>query len=95
MAQNIAYGTRRCTTHVHDFTRLPHGSETRLCENAAVSGGQAQQLQLTQPARILVLDKCTSALDPANEAAALGSVCAAKVGRTAVAVMYKLQAMRM
>jgi ATP-binding cassette subfamily B (MDR/TAP) protein 1 len=53
---------------------LPNGYSMMLGENTSlISGRQAQHLQIAQvlvpPSKILVLDECTSALDPANQAA--------------------------
>ena len=78
------YETRQRAAQVYDFiARLPRRYEMWLGENAGVVSGR--------PA----LDVCASALDPANAAAALESMYVAKVGRLAVVVMDKLQAMSM
>ncbi|PWN45997.1 P-loop containing nucleoside triphosphate hydrolase protein [Ceraceosorus guamensis] len=62
--------------HADTFIRaLPSGYETALGENAGrVSGGQAQRLAIAralvrQRARVLILDECTSALDPVSQEA--------------------------
>jgi ATP-binding cassette subfamily B (MDR/TAP) protein 1 len=109
--ENIAYGNKALTdddilqaakaASMHDFIMsLPQGYDTLVGENAAlISGGQAQRLQiaraLARPAKILILDECTSALDPSNQAAVLETIRHAKVGRTTLMVTHKLQAMRM
>lgn len=110
VAENIAYGSVLSSraiedaaraANVHDFVMtLPKGYQTAVGENAAlISGGQAQRLQiaraLARPARILILDECTSALDPANQAAVMDTIRSAKVGRTTLMVTHKLQVMRM
>ncbi|KAI0827383.1 P-loop containing nucleoside triphosphate hydrolase protein [Trametes gibbosa] len=111
IAENIAYGNKTLSladiqraaqaANVHDFIEsLPKGYETAVGENAAlISGGQAQRLQiaraLARPARILILDECTSALDAANQAAVMETLRHARVGRTTVVVTHKLQMMRM
>ncbi|KAH9927902.1 P-loop containing nucleoside triphosphate hydrolase protein [Epithele typhae] len=111
VADNIAYGNpllsradverAAVAANVHDFvTSLPQGYDTLIGENAAlISGGQAQRLQiaraLARPARILVLDECTSALDGANQAAVMESVRHARRGRTTLVVTHKLPLMRM
>ena len=80
---------------------LPRGYDTLVGENAAlVSGGQAQRVQIARAlarktGRILVLDECTSALDPENQAAVLETVRRAKEGRTTIMVTHKLPVMRM
>ena len=109
--ENIAYGNPFLTddeiraaakaANVHKFIMsLPQGYDTLVGENAAlISGGQAQRLQiaraLARPARILILDECTSALDPSNQAAVLETIRQAKVGRTTLMVTHKLPVMQM
>ena len=110
IAENIAYGSLLSNTaieaaaraaNVHDFIMsLPKGYQTMVGENASlISGGQAQRLQiaraLARPSKILILDECTSALDPANQAAVMETIKTAKVGRTTLMVTHKLQVMRM
>ncbi|GAA6054523.1 hypothetical protein JCM3770_005828 [Rhodotorula araucariae] len=87
--------------HIHDFIEsLPRGYDTPLGENAGlISGGQAQRLQIAralvgEPAReILVLDECTSALDPANQRAVMDTLLKVKQGRTTLIVTHKLAVM--
>ncbi|KAJ7125492.1 P-loop containing nucleoside triphosphate hydrolase protein [Mycena crocata] len=111
ITENISYGNSELTfadvrraaqaANVHDFIMsLPHGYDTMVGENAAlISGGQAQRLQiaraLARPSKILILDECTSALDPANQAVVLETIRHAKVGRTTVMVTHKLPVMQM
>ncbi|KAJ7097851.1 P-loop containing nucleoside triphosphate hydrolase protein [Mycena belliarum] len=111
ITENISYGNvdltfadvRRAAeaANVHDFIMsLPHGYDTLVGENAAlISGGQAQRLQiaraLARPSKILILDECTSALDPANQAVVLETIRHAKIGRTTVMVTHKLPVMQM
>jgi ATP-binding cassette subfamily B (MDR/TAP) protein 1 len=111
ISENISYGNttlsasdiRRAAkaANVHDFIMsLPHGYDTMVGENASlISGGQAQRLQiaraLARPSKILILDECTSALDPSNQAAVLETVRHAKIGRTTIMVTHKLPVMRM
>ncbi|GEM10173.1 pheromone transporter [Rhodotorula toruloides] len=109
VAQNIAYGRSNITqdeieraaqaAHIHDFiTELPQGYDTLLGDNASlISGGQAQRLQiaraLVQSREILILDECTSALDPANQQAVLDTILRVKAGRTTLIVTHKLAIM--
>ncbi|KAG6862068.1 hypothetical protein C0995_007198 [Termitomyces sp. Mi166 len=89
--------------NAHEFVMgLPQGYDTTVGENATLlSGGQAQRLQiaraLVRPSEVLILDECTSALDPENQKAVLEAI--GKVngmgGRTTVMVTHKLQAMQM
>ncbi|VDC05242.1 unnamed protein product [Peniophora sp. CBMAI 1063] len=111
VADNISYGAPGLpraavieaakAANVHEFIMgLPQQYDTMVGENAAlISGGQAQRLQiaraLARPARILILDECTSALDGANQAAVLDTILDARVGRTTLMVTHKLAAMRM
>ncbi|KAI5116161.1 hypothetical protein M0805_005750 [Coniferiporia weirii] len=111
IAANIAYGNPSLSNdevqqaakaaHVHDFVMsLPKGYDTSVGENAAlISGGQAQRLAiaraLARPARVLILDECTSALDPASQAAVMDTIREAKVGRTTLVVTHKLPVMQL
>lgn len=111
IAENIAYGTQGVSmqqihaaaraANVHDFIlSLPKGYETVVGENASlISGGQAQRLQiaraLVRPSTVLILDECTSALDPANQLAVLETIRRAKVGRTTLMITHKLPVMQM
>ncbi|KAF9462182.1 P-loop containing nucleoside triphosphate hydrolase protein [Collybia nuda] len=111
IAENIRYGNAAVSevdirkaakaAHVHEFIMsLPQGYDTLVGENASlISGGQAQRLQiaraLARPSKILILDECTSALDPANQAAVMETIREAKVGRTTVMVTHKLPVMQM
>lgn len=98
IAENIAYGSPNLprseiyraaeAANIHDFIQsLPQGYETKLGENASlISGGQAQRLQiaraLCRTSRILILDECTSALDPDNARAVLDTIVKIKQVRT-------------
>ncbi|KAF8990854.1 P-loop containing nucleoside triphosphate hydrolase protein [Cyathus striatus] len=111
VAENIRYGNMSVSeidiriaakaANVHEFIMsLPQGYDTPLGENASlISGGQAQRLQiaraLARPSRILVLDECTSSLDPENQAAVMETIRQAKVGRTTLMITHKLQVMLM
>jgi ATP-binding cassette subfamily B (MDR/TAP) protein 1 len=111
ITENISYGNTHLTeadihraakaAHIHDFImKLPNGYDTKLGENASfISGGQAQRLQiaraLVRPSKILILDECTSALYPANQAAVMEMIRHAKVGRTTVVITHKLPMMKM
>ena len=107
ISENIAYGSKALSqtrikeaAHVHDFIMsLPKGYETAVGENASlISGGQVQWIQiaraLVHPANILILDECTSALDPTNQAAVLETIKDAKLGCTTVMVMHKVAVMK-
>ncbi|KAK7020522.1 P-loop containing nucleoside triphosphate hydrolase protein [Favolaschia claudopus] len=111
ITENISYGNADLTfedvrraaqaASVHDFIMsLPQGYDTMVGENAAlISGGQAQRLSiaraLVRPSKVLILDECTSALDPANQAVVLETIRHAKVGRTTIMVTHKLPVMQM
>lgn len=111
ISENITYGSRTLSqvqieaaaksAQVHDFIMsLPKGYGTVVGENASlISGGQAQRIQiaraLVRPANILILDECTSALDPTNQAAVLETIKNAKLGRTTVMVTHKIAAMKL
>ncbi|KAF8996595.1 P-loop containing nucleoside triphosphate hydrolase protein [Cyathus striatus] len=90
VADNIRYGNMSISeidihvaakaANVHEFIMsLPQGYDTHLGENASlISGGQAQRLQiaraLVHPSRILILDECTSSLDPENQSVVIETI---------------------
>jgi len=108
---NITYGTEGALqaqvehaaklAHIHDFvTELPNGYDSNIGDKATLlSGGQAQRIQiaraLMRPAPVLILDECTSALDPANEAAVIDTIRGIKDGRTTLMITHKVPVMRM
>ncbi len=108
--ENIAYGSSNVpkgeieraarAANVHDFIMsLPHGYETNLGENASlISGGQAQRLQiaraLVKRSSILLLDECTSALDPGNQEAILNTIMHVRQSRTTIFITHKADVMR-
>lgn len=88
--------------HIHDFilSQLPQGYQTLLGDNASlVSGGQAQRLQiaraLVQPRELLILDECTSALDPHNQKLVMNTIMDVKKEKTTLIVTHKLAVMEM
>ncbi|KAF9531038.1 P-loop containing nucleoside triphosphate hydrolase protein [Crepidotus variabilis] len=94
IAENIWYGDKNITdvdiriaakaAHVHEFlVSLPQGYDTPIAR------------ALARSSRILILDECTSALDPENQAAVLETIQSAKQGRTTVMVTHKLDVMLM
>lgn len=110
VAENIAYGCdaplenimrAAREAHIHDFivTRLPKGYSEGLGENAALlSGGQRQRLQLARAlvrrSTILILDECTSQLDPESQRAVLDTIVAVKKDRTTLFITHSKEAMR-
>lgn len=111
ISENIVYGNqgiseidiRRAAraAHAHEFIMsLPNGYDTLVGENASqISGGQAQRLALARalarPSKIMILDECTSALDPSSQAAVIDSICKARAGRTIMLVTHKLPIMQL
>lgn len=111
VSENISYGAKSISpseivraardAQIHDFIAgLPKGYETNIGENAALlSGGQAQRVQiaraLARHVRILILDECTSALDPASESAVIDTIRHIKRGRTTLMITHKVPVMRM
>lgn len=115
VSENIKYGNAvisdidvRCAAkaaNAHAFVMgLPKGYDTQVGENAGlISGGQAQRLAIARaiarPSSVLILDECTSALDPENQnlvMEAIGEIVRQGTrGRTTVMVTHKLQVMRM
>ncbi|KAE8538153.1 hypothetical protein D1P53_006220 [Cryptococcus gattii VGV] len=110
IAENIAYGSPNLplseiyraaeAANIHDFIQsLPQGYETNLGENASlISGGQAQRLQiaraLCRTSRILILDECTSALDPDNARAVLDTIVKIKQHHTTIFITHSVEAMQ-
>lgn len=89
-------------SHIHEFvlSQLPNGYQTMLGDNASlISGGQAQRLQiaraLVQPRELLILDECTSALDPNNQKAVMNTIMEVKKERTTLIVTHKVAVMEM
>ena len=63
-----------------------------------LSGGQRQRLAIAraalQPARVLLLDEATAALDAASEAKVTAGLAALRAGRTSVMVAHRLRTVR-
>lgn len=75
------------------LSSLPKGLDTEIGENAAgLSEGQAQRLAIARAvlsgAPVLLLDECTSALDPETEMKVLKNLKALS-GRTCIAVTHR------
>ncbi|KAH7106808.1 P-loop containing nucleoside triphosphate hydrolase protein [Auriculariales sp. MPI-PUGE-AT-0066] len=108
---NIAYGYDGATmeqviaaaqaAQIHDFIdSLEKKYDTNIGDKATLlSGGQAQRIQiaraLLRPAQVLILDECTSALDPASEAAVIDTLRQIKHHRTTLMITHKVPVMRM
>lgn len=95
--------------HVHEFVeQLTDGYATRCgAAGALLSGGQAQRVAVARSlatrtsdsnasasGKLLLLDECTSALDPVGSAEVLDAVRNATRGRTTLLVTHKLTEMR-
>jgi ATP-binding cassette, subfamily B (MDR/TAP), member 1 len=107
---NIAYGTRPLTdkeaveaakaANADEFIQnLPEGYETQLGNNAdLLSGGQAQRLAiaraLVRGAQVLILDECTSALDPENQTFVMEAIKKIRKGRTIIMITHKIEIMK-
>ncbi|KAJ9120743.1 hypothetical protein QFC22_002674 [Naganishia vaughanmartiniae] len=110
VSENIAYGSMHVpieeihraakAANVHDFVMsLPQGYDTNLGENASlISGGQAQRLQiaraLVRQSSILILDECTSALDPENQRMVLDTIMRVKEDKTTIFITHKADVMK-
>jgi len=77
---------------------LPQGYDTPLEEGGVnLSGGQQQRLSIARALlrrpRILILDECTSALDPESEAAIQANLAKIAAGRTVIMVSHRLSSL--
>ena len=110
ISENIAYGSDVTQAEIeyaarlasaHEFImQLPNQYRTNLGENASlISGGQAQRLSIARAIvkhrELLILDECTSAMDPENQAIVMETIANVKSGRTTLIVTHKLDLMRM
>lgn len=83
------------TAQADRFARaLPDGLDTVIGERGTtLSGGQRQRLALARALirepRVLILDDCTSAVDPGVEAAILSGLRNSTLGATVVVVAYR------
>ena len=66
-----------------------------MTRSSSISTSAQPSRWLATAPKILILDECTSALDPANQAVVLETIRHAKVGRTTVMVTHKLPIMQM
>jgi ABC-type multidrug transport system fused ATPase/permease subunit len=78
----------------HFVDALPDGLDTVIGERGTtLSGGQRQRLALARALvrrpRLLILDDCTSAVDPTVEAAILSGLKDSALGATVVVIAYR------
>ncbi|WP_431981411.1 ABC transporter ATP-binding protein [Streptomyces qinglanensis] len=80
---------------IHDrVTRLPHGYDTVVGEDARFSGGEAQRLTIARAlladTPVLVLDEATAYADPESEAEIQDALSTLVRGRTVLVVAHRL-----
>ncbi|THU82839.1 P-loop containing nucleoside triphosphate hydrolase protein, partial [Dendrothele bispora CBS 962.96] len=92
--------------NIHDWIMsLPQGYETPIGEKASgISGGQAQRLMIARAlarkeANVMILDECTSALDPENQKKVVETLMSVKSDEerkmTMMMVTHKVPVMKM
>jgi ATP-binding cassette subfamily B protein len=101
---NIALGEERSEAELRAALRtaqaerfvdaLPDGLDSVIGERGTtLSGGQRQRLALARALvrrpRLLILDDCTSAVDPSVEAAILGGLKHSALGATVIVIAYR------
>nr|WP_169275906.1 ABC transporter ATP-binding protein [Bifidobacterium sp. DSM 109958] len=82
----------------HFVRSLPHGYDTVLDDNTALSAGQRQLLTIAramvQDAPILILDEATSSVDTRTEELIQQAMDALTVGRTSFVIAHRLSTIR-
>lgn len=83
----------------HDFiTALPHGYETVLGSQTALSLGQQQRIAIARAllhdAPVLVLDEATAFADPESEAELQRAISTLARGRTLIVIAHRLSSIR-
>lgn len=108
--ENIAYGAENATrerveevckkARIHSFiTRLPHGYDTLLTDNAVnISKGQKQLLTIARamlsPSPMLILDEATSNVDTRTEQIIQNAMTELMKGKTCFVIAHRLSTIR-